>query len=427
MTTASRLGRASAVALSLVLALLLGLLTGCGAPAAERAGSSEARQVAAAAADLRVVAISLDGLNPTAITRLGAARLPNLYRLLREGAGTLNARAQIEQTVTLPNHTSMVTGRRIDKAPRRSRRHLEHRRRRLERAEGRRARRLLGVPGGARGRRLDVAVLDEDEIHPLHPVVAPGHRAHRHPQGGRRHADHALSSRPARDEALLRLPAPGSGRPDRPRLRLAQPGVPAGGGEARPARRRRADDDPQQRPAAPLHRRRAHGRPRGHAGDQGPRRGDAVGQLPDPVRGVGSRGHPRQPVPAQRPAVHQGPGPVAPGVLRPPADPQRRPRQPGHPGARPRAGARQPLEPLAAAHLAPLSRRLDQRRRRLAERRPRVEPAALGALRLLLHDRCERARARAGRVPLAEPVTGLVVDDHVPVVAQRATGAVPRG
>lgn len=62
----------------------------------------------------RVLAISIDGLNPTALELLGARRTPHLHRLLAEGAATLDARTQVEQTVTLPNHTSMITGRRID-------------------------------------------------------------------------------------------------------------------------------------------------------------------------------------------------------------------------------------------------------------------------------------------------------------------------
>lgn len=64
----------------------------------------------------RVIAISVDGLNPQAITRLGQGRAPALHRMMREGAGTLNARAEYEQTVTLPNSTGMLTGRRVDKA-----------------------------------------------------------------------------------------------------------------------------------------------------------------------------------------------------------------------------------------------------------------------------------------------------------------------
>lgn len=59
-----------------------------------------------------VVAISIDGLHPDAIT---AANAPTISRMLAEGAGTLNARTEYEQTVTLPNHTSMVTSRRITK------------------------------------------------------------------------------------------------------------------------------------------------------------------------------------------------------------------------------------------------------------------------------------------------------------------------
>ena len=58
----------------------------------------------------RVVAISVDGLNPKAITKLGRSGAPNFYRLMREGASTLNARTAREQTRTLPNHTGMLTG-----------------------------------------------------------------------------------------------------------------------------------------------------------------------------------------------------------------------------------------------------------------------------------------------------------------------------
>ena len=61
-----------------------------------------------------VVAISIDGLNPRAITRLGKQRAPALNKLIRRGATTLNARTALELTDTLPNHTGMVTGRRIE-------------------------------------------------------------------------------------------------------------------------------------------------------------------------------------------------------------------------------------------------------------------------------------------------------------------------
>ena len=63
-----------------------------------------------------VVAISIDGLNPRAIIKLGPRRAPALNELIRTGATTLNARTELELTDTLPNHTGMVTGRRIDAA-----------------------------------------------------------------------------------------------------------------------------------------------------------------------------------------------------------------------------------------------------------------------------------------------------------------------
>lgn len=60
-----------------------------------------------------VVAISVDGLNPTAITRLGETGTPALHRMIEKGTGTLNARSERELTRTLPNHTGMLTGRPI--------------------------------------------------------------------------------------------------------------------------------------------------------------------------------------------------------------------------------------------------------------------------------------------------------------------------
>ena len=60
-----------------------------------------------------VLAISIDGFNPESLQILGRQGTPNLHRLISEGASTLNARTAVEQTVTLPNHTGMLTGRRI--------------------------------------------------------------------------------------------------------------------------------------------------------------------------------------------------------------------------------------------------------------------------------------------------------------------------
>ncbi len=83
------------------------------APAPPVLASAAARRSADDAVNL-VVAISVDGLNPAAIRQLGRSRTPNFHRLMREGATTLNARTAREQTRTLPNHTGMLTGRRID-------------------------------------------------------------------------------------------------------------------------------------------------------------------------------------------------------------------------------------------------------------------------------------------------------------------------
>ena len=58
-----------------------------------------------------VIQVSVDGLNPDAITQLGAAGAPAFHRLAAQGASTLNARTVVERTRTLPNHTSVMTGR----------------------------------------------------------------------------------------------------------------------------------------------------------------------------------------------------------------------------------------------------------------------------------------------------------------------------
>jgi hypothetical protein len=59
-----------------------------------------------------VLAISVDGLNTRALDGFGPDSA--FGRLFREGAATLNARTEVELTVTLPNHTGMLTGRRVD-------------------------------------------------------------------------------------------------------------------------------------------------------------------------------------------------------------------------------------------------------------------------------------------------------------------------
>jgi hypothetical protein len=58
------------------------------------------------------ILVSVDGLGAYYIRQqLGQGKLPNFAALARAGASTLNARADYEYTLTLPNHTSMITGR----------------------------------------------------------------------------------------------------------------------------------------------------------------------------------------------------------------------------------------------------------------------------------------------------------------------------
>jgi predicted AlkP superfamily pyrophosphatase or phosphodiesterase len=60
-----------------------------------------------------VLVISVDALNPKAITGYPAYLTPSFHRLIAQGASTMNARTLYERTETLPNHTSMLTGRRM--------------------------------------------------------------------------------------------------------------------------------------------------------------------------------------------------------------------------------------------------------------------------------------------------------------------------
>jgi predicted AlkP superfamily pyrophosphatase or phosphodiesterase len=92
------------------------LAMACSLAAPTQAEPGRAEPVEARPAVHQVLAISVDGLNVRALRRLGRAGAPHLIRLLRQGASTRNARTQVEMTVTLPNHTSMLTGRRIDAA-----------------------------------------------------------------------------------------------------------------------------------------------------------------------------------------------------------------------------------------------------------------------------------------------------------------------
>jgi predicted AlkP superfamily pyrophosphatase or phosphodiesterase len=59
----------------------------------------------------KIILISADGLRPDAVRVLGPEGAPNMHRLSREGAFTANARTDVVYTITLPNHTSMISSR----------------------------------------------------------------------------------------------------------------------------------------------------------------------------------------------------------------------------------------------------------------------------------------------------------------------------
>ncbi len=99
-----------------VLAALASTATGCSKPLAtqdhiEGTGQRAERRLNPLPGRNLVVAISVDGLKPAALRRLGPDRAPAFHRLLRHGARTLNARTLREKTQTLPDHTTMLTGR----------------------------------------------------------------------------------------------------------------------------------------------------------------------------------------------------------------------------------------------------------------------------------------------------------------------------
>lgn len=110
--------------LSISRALLLGLAA-CGpsfaseerppvqARAAERPPPASAQDARANAPFENALLISVDGLRSDALIAGPADDLPNFQRL-RRGASTLNARTDPDWTVTLPNHTAMITGRFVE-------------------------------------------------------------------------------------------------------------------------------------------------------------------------------------------------------------------------------------------------------------------------------------------------------------------------
>ena len=57
-----------------------------------------------------VILISFDGLRSDAIKVLGPEKAETFNQMIKEGVSTLNARTDYDYTVTLPNHTCMITG-----------------------------------------------------------------------------------------------------------------------------------------------------------------------------------------------------------------------------------------------------------------------------------------------------------------------------
>ena len=108
MASPSRLVR-TALAGALVVACVVGAAPSLGRHPRDGAGDAPGPADHPRRGDLRRRA------EPRAITRLGAAATPAYHRLMDEGAWTFDARTAVEQTVTLPNHTGMLTSRRIER------------------------------------------------------------------------------------------------------------------------------------------------------------------------------------------------------------------------------------------------------------------------------------------------------------------------
>lgn len=79
----------------------------------QQGDDAEVKGVQRSVASRIVVVVTIDGLRSSAIPELGSTQVPALYRMMRQGSSTLNARTAVEQTRTMPNHSGVFTGRRV--------------------------------------------------------------------------------------------------------------------------------------------------------------------------------------------------------------------------------------------------------------------------------------------------------------------------
>ena len=92
--------------------LALGLQVGCAQAQAPQVAPQSAQKAGAPVA--HVIHISVDALGSKYLSKFlqeSPQDFSSFGRLISEGASTLNARTDFTHTVTLPNHTCMVTGR----------------------------------------------------------------------------------------------------------------------------------------------------------------------------------------------------------------------------------------------------------------------------------------------------------------------------
>lgn len=97
--------------------LILAIAALLGAACSHHSGATSEPAAATASLPLydHLLVISVDGLRPDALDGASPSRLPCFARLL-SGASTLDARTDPDWTVTLPNHTGMMTGRFVEGA-----------------------------------------------------------------------------------------------------------------------------------------------------------------------------------------------------------------------------------------------------------------------------------------------------------------------